>query len=110
MALRMRRRFDLADELINFLADGGVLGGVRGEKFECAAPVNQGVGERPGGGRAFGFGGNFLEFVAVDESVAGRAKKKARRQFRATLCAGHRRLVELLRFEASVLGAEHCWC
>jgi hypothetical protein len=36
----MRRRFNPVDQLIDFLADGGVLRCVWGKKFERAAPVN----------------------------------------------------------------------
>ena len=85
----MRRGFDLADELIDFLADGGLLGRVRREEFEGATPMNESVGVCAGGSFGFSLGGEVLEFVAVNEGVAGRADKKARREVRATLCAGH---------------------
>lgn len=101
----MRSGIDLADELIGFLADGCVLGGVRREELQGATPGVEGFGQRSGGGGSFGFSGDCFEFVAVNESVAGGADEEALRDFRAALGAGH---LPGIKFGAWAMRAERC--
>lgn len=103
------RGFDLADELIDFLADDAGLGGLGRQEFKGAAPTAQSSGKRACDGGCFCLSGESFEFFAVDESVAGRASEQAGRDRRGTLDADHFRSRQIdVRFEALAKRLRQC--
>ena len=76
-------------ECIDFLADGGVLGGVSREEFDGTTPTGECIRQCASRGGAFSLGGEIFQFLAMDQCVAGGADEERRRQFSGALSAGH---------------------